>query len=274
MQLNGYLGLTPEQAEQFRENGYVKIAGVLGEQEQQKLKEAIDRMCNTPEDLVEAAIIPKEDGNSYLVGIDRIIGKSEPVFARILGSPWLLALAESICGSAYFPVQDFVVIKNKGDENPVNWHQDVLSKTPCTSFMIGFYLDPANDANGALRVVPGSHKSDLHICQLKEMAYNSIEMDAGDVLVHDLRIAHSSGLLSTFEKRRVVYFEFMNANLILEEKIYPESFVALRSSLIPLAKKCHSSLDLTDSENPFRQIQELCKSPLRNKSANYCFDFQ
>jgi hypothetical protein len=102
--------------------------------------------------------------------------------------------------------------------------------------MAGIYLDPANEENGALRVVPGSYKSNQSICELEKMPYATIAMEAGDMLVHDLMIAHSLGTLTSFPRRRVIYFEFMSEAQARAEGIYTDEFIRRRIQLIPAAK--------------------------------------
>ena len=145
-------------------------------------------------------------------------------------------------------------------------------------------LDAANDENGALRIIPESHKSDLPICELQKMPYQSIEMQAGDVLIHDLMLVHSSGMLNNFPKRRVVYFEFMSSSLAHKEQIYPSEMIKNRTSLIPLAIKEYGDVHLSSAhfnwQHPdkeffteIRSLKSIYEVPLKLKPANYCFEF-
>lgn len=282
------INLSSEQKHQFIENGFLKLPQAIAPKMLQQLRIAVDNLTALGEQLPDSTVLESSNNQKFVVAIDKIVVKEEPIFAQLLGSSMLLSIAESLCGADFFPVQDFIVIKTLGDQNEVMWHQDVLSKCHEKTFMIGFYLDPTTDDNGALRIIPGSHTSDLSICELQKMDYQSLDIEAGDVLIHDLRIAHSSGQLSSFSKRRVVYFEFMSATEILKEQLYSESFVTLRTSLIPNAifnfekafpeealfnwnhpKKNHYSV----ANNPVLAIQEVYQVSKHVRAANYCFDF-
>lgn len=280
--------LTSEQKQSFNDNGYLKLPKAISPLVLKQLIDAVDTLCALGEQLPDNSVLEAANKQKFVVAIDKIIEKPTPIFAELLGSPLLLSIAESLCGADFFPVQDFIVIKTLGDQNEVKWHQDVVTVAHEKTFMIGFYLDPATDENGALRVIPNSHKSNSPICELQKMDYQAIDMAAGDILIHNLKMAHSSGELTTFSQRRVVYFEFMSASEILKEQGYPASFVASRTSSIPNAIRCfqnanpsvqpfewrHPQKDnYAVATDPHLFIQELSKGPKKVKAANYCFDF-
>jgi ectoine hydroxylase-related dioxygenase (phytanoyl-CoA dioxygenase family) len=280
--------LSSEQKQSFITNGYLKLPQAISPNLMHQLRVAVDSLCAIGDQLPDSTVLESTNKQKFVVAIDKIAAKNESIFRQLLGSPLLLSIAESLCGADFFPVQDFVVIKTLGDQNEVKWHQDVITHCHEKTFMIGFYLDPTNDKNGALRVIPKSHTSNLSICELQKMEYQSLDMEAGDILIHDLKIAHSSGELSSFAQRRVVYFEFMSADDIVKEKVYSESFVQLRTSLIPNAISCFE--EAYPNETPFLwkhpekekyavatdpvlAIQEVYQIKKQVKSANYCFDF-
>jgi ectoine hydroxylase-related dioxygenase (phytanoyl-CoA dioxygenase family) len=280
--------LSSEQKQSFITNGYLKLPQAISPNLLEELRVAVDNLVAMGDQLSDSTVLESTNKQKFVVAIDKIAAKNEAVFRQLLGSPLLLSIAESICGADFFPVQDFVVIKTLGDQNEVKWHQDVITHCHEKTFMIGFYLDPTNDENGALRIIPGSHKSDLPICELEKMEYQSLDMQAGDILIHNLKIAHSSGELSTFLQRRVVYFEFMAANDIVKEEVYPESFVQLRTSLIPNAISCFEKAHPNEApfiwnhpekekylvaKDPILAIQEVYQVKKNVKAANYCFDF-
>jgi|GEM_PF-983487 hypothetical protein len=269
----------------FRENGFVKIHSAVPAPFIEKSKTALDRISQKRDQA--DAWITNNDGREYFINAGSLCHRGEDVFLELLGCPLMLSLAESICGVDFFPIQEFAVIKNRGDNNPVNWHQDVNNGQPGTTFMIGFYLDDAEHNNGALQVIPGSHKSGDSICELQKQQPLSIDMHAGDILIHDLMLAHCSGLLSTNEQRRVVYFEFMSTAHAKREKIYPDEFIHIRTRLIPLAMQKYAELHsegekyqwkhpdkhhFSVSENLQEELDDIYKHMAKVKPANYCFD--
>lgn len=287
MDISKPLYLSSTQKEHYRENGYLKLPQCVSLSFVKQLRKVVDDLCSHENETSEHAIIESAN-KKFVVAIDAIIANPNSIFAELLGSPFLLSIAESLCGEDFFPVQDFIVIKTLGDQNEVKWHQDVITAAHEKTIMIGFYLDPTNDENGALRVIPSSHKSNLSICELQKMEYQSLDMEAGDVLIHNLKIAHSSGTLTTFPKRRVIYFEFMSASEIRQEQIYSDTFIKERTSLIPNAIQCYQQKnpeeipfnwkhpqkdDYTVASDPLFFIKEFHQQPKKVKAANYCFDF-
>lgn len=287
MSITQTLYLDKKQKESFIENGFLQLPQVLPPNELHQLRAAVDCISAMGAQFSDNAVIDAS-GQPFVVAVDKIVAHSNSVFAALLGSPLLLSIAESLCGADFFPVQDFIVIKTLGDHNEVKWHQDVVTKAHEKTFMIGFYLDPTDDANGALRIIPGSHQSDLSICELEKMAYQSLDMQAGGILIHNLKLAHSSGELSTFAQRRVVYFEFMSGSAIRKEAIYPDSFIDQRTRLIPNAMACFREKypevvpfdwqhpqknEYCPDDDPKAFITSLYEAPKKVKAANYCFDF-
>lgn len=274
-----------EQLNEFHRSGFMKIPQAVPGPVLLQLGDALERIRQQAD--LRDVHLQGPDGNSYFINAGDLCNRGEKIFAELLGSPLLLSLAETICGPDFFPIQEFAVIKNRGDGNPVNWHQDVNNGAPGKTFMVGIYLDAADEENGALRVVPGSHHSTEPICVLEKMPYVSIPMQPGDILVHDLMVAHSSGLMSSLERRRVIYFEFISSAQALQEAIYPEAFIRLRTRLIPVAMKFFGNAcpqaqpfawnhpqqaSFTVTGDLEQEIAAIHNHHHYVKPANYCFD--
>lgn len=279
MELTTSLQLSPDQIQTFVREGYLRLPQLIPVHTLEKLRGAADRLCEQAKNFPEVVVIQNERNEDCIIGIEKMAALSEPVFRELLGSPLLLSLAQAICGDDFFPVQDFMVIKTPGDGNSIHWHQDILTRPLSKAVMIGFYLDPSDDQNGALRVIPGSHRSGIPICELEKMPYTSIDMEAGGVLLHDLMLAHSSGSLTTQQQRRVVYFEFMSASQAIDEQVYPESFVNSRRELLPLASACFANRNSTEIKQALHEtteaeirIRELYDLNGKRHAANYCFE--
>lgn len=266
--------ITPSLTASFRDKGFMKLERCLSETVLQRLRESVDRICAKTEQYPDLVHNETPDGAKYICGIDYLLIKDEPVFLELLGSPLLLSIAEAICGSDFFPVQEFVVIKKLGDPSVIDWHQDVVSHSVGTTCMVGLYLDDADENNGALTIVPGSQHMGTDICDLKKLPAECISMQPGDILVHDLMVAHCSGPLSSFPQRRVVYFEFMNKPRALEDQVYSEEFIRSRAQLIPLAQEVFRSSSAEIPENTKDEIATIHENVRDIKPANYCFEFR
>lgn len=280
--------ITEEQQEFYRREGFLKLRNCLGSDWIVQLQESLDRICHDPERFPDLIQSVDAAGNAFVSGVDQLLLKEEPLFTALLGSPMLLSIAEAICGPDFFPVQEFAVIKKSNDTSIVDWHQDVVSSSVGTTCMIGIYLDAADEQNGALRIVPGSQHQGTEICTLKMLPSQVIAMEPGDILVHDLMVAHSSGALTDFPQRRVVYFEFMNTAGAIADKVYPASFLNARTQLLPIAMhvfgKAYPQANpyhwrhkqraaFSVPEFPEEAIVAIHANRREIKPANYCFDF-
>lgn len=269
--------ITEKEIQAFQENGYFQLKQCLSLELVNALRLALDRVCAKTDRFHDLVTGTTTDGTQYISGVDALLLKEEPVFLALLGSPLLLAVAEAVCGEEFFPVQEFAVIKRKGDPAMINWHQDVVSHAIGTTCMVGLYLDPADADNGALRIVPGSQHLGTDICNLQHLPSITADMQAGDVLVHDLMVAHCSGPLHTQTQRRVVYFEFMNTACALRDNVYPESFLKARMELLDIGKCVYQAM--TSGGDPHSvyltaqdDLQRISNHNRAVKPANYCFD--
>jgi len=281
------LEISAEHYSFYRKNGFLKLENVVPEEYLEMMRSALTRICEQPNPSVDIIKSTDVSGNEIVTGIDQLLIKSESIFTQVLGSPMMLSIAEAICGADFFPIQEFSVIKRIGDANKIDWHQDVVSSSVGTTCMIGIYLDSADLENGALRVVPGSQHLGTDICTLKELPSVAIEMQPGDVLIHDLMVAHCSGSLSTQDQRRVVYFEFMNAASAVQDSVYSATFIEARTGLIPIAMNAFQTAfpkveaynwrnenksDYPLPDDPESGLIEIHVNKRDIKPANYCFD--
>jgi ectoine hydroxylase-related dioxygenase (phytanoyl-CoA dioxygenase family) len=79
---------------------------------------------------------------------------------------------------------------------------------------IRIHLDDCKIENGALRIIPESHKMGLiNMADYKIENIVDIEMKEGDILKISPLLLHASGDNSTGERRRVIHLEFSNINL-------------------------------------------------------------
>ena len=173
--------------------------------------------------------------------VDYIHGKGEPASLELLGSRAVLGIAESLAGPDFVPTYESMVMKSAGDGAPVPWHQDAVHARRHRLFNVDVYLDDSRRGAGALHVIPGSQVQRTDACALAE-TYGwelpgaiEVELEAGDVLVHDDMIVHGSPPASGNALRRTIYFEFRAARSILDDGPWTPEWMDARLRLIPLA---------------------------------------
>jgi ectoine hydroxylase-related dioxygenase (phytanoyl-CoA dioxygenase family) len=114
-------------------------------------------------------------------------------------------------------------------------------------FNYDLYLDESRAGGGALRVIPGSQTAPADVCELAEQhgwdAPGSIyvEMEPGDVLLHDVMVIHGSERAEGKKLRRTIYYEFRASEQIAAEGPWDQEWTERRMRLLPLALKRHEA---------------------------------
>ncbi len=119
--------------------------------------------------------------------------------------------------------QDIMInLKHKLDDNDFDtWVQkkDFYRVKPPLEVLeniitIRIHLDNCTLENGALRLIPKSHKLGfIDVANYKIENTVDIETNEGDVLIMNPLLLHASGNNCTQEKRRIIHLEFSNIDL-------------------------------------------------------------
>jgi ectoine hydroxylase-related dioxygenase (phytanoyl-CoA dioxygenase family) len=188
------------------------------------------------------------DGHRRMFRVDYLHGKDRAESLELLGSPAVLGIAESLAGPNFVPTYESLVFKDTGDGAAIDWHQDAVHPRTHRIFNIDVYLDQSRVGEGALRVAPGSHVAPVDVCQLQEeYGWNApgvvqVELEPGDVLVHDVMVVHGSEAVTGNRLRRTIYYEFRAAEQILAEGPWDADWVDRRMRLIPLGLRSYAAI--------------------------------
>jgi ectoine hydroxylase-related dioxygenase (phytanoyl-CoA dioxygenase family) len=185
-------------------------------------------------------------GGPALFRVNYLHNKGQAASLALLGSPQVLAVAESLCGPNFVPTYESLVFKQEGDGEQIPWHQDAVQPgNAYRIFNFDLYLDPSLSGGGALRVIPGTQAARQDICALNE-AYGwdhpdavEVEMQPGDVLLHNVMVVHGSPQVLGKQLRRTIYYEFRPAEEILADGPWDEAWVERRMRLVPLGLAAH-----------------------------------
>ena len=160
--------------------------------------------------------------------------------AELARSPRLLALVRPHLPSEPFPVRAIYFDKSPGAKWLVPWHQDLSLALRARAEVPGFgpwstkdgvphvqppvdllqqmltvrlHLDAADESNGALRVIPGSHRwgrlSAKRIQQLRREQPDFLcSVSAGDALLMRPLLLHASSRSTSAYHRRVLHIEY------------------------------------------------------------------
>jgi ectoine hydroxylase-related dioxygenase (phytanoyl-CoA dioxygenase family) len=247
--------LTPEQVEFFDTNGYLILRNWIPADLLQRLRAAGDAWIRQGWDYqgngssadpayADFRFAERPSGR-VMFRVDYLHQKGESASLELLGSPQVLAVAESLCGRNFVPTYESMVFKEQHDGAPIIWHQDAVHPRHYRIFNYDLYLDASTADGGALRVLPKTQHQKQDFCQLEaQYGWNPpdvmiVEMQPGDVLLHDVMVAHGSPAVEGKARRRTIYYEFRAAEQILSEGPWDREWVDRRLRLLPIGLEAY-----------------------------------
>lgn len=226
--------LTPRQIEQYREDGYVVVPGLIRGAQLAELRRLTD-------EIVEAARGVRENDDLYdlepshspqmprVRRLKPVIFKRHEFFRNLTRDPAILAVLEPLIGPDIRLHGGKLNMKSAGYGSPVEWHQDwaFYPHTNDDVLATGIYLDDCDATNGPLLVIPGSHRGptwDHHaegrFCGA--MTPSAVPIDfskavaltgpGGSMTVHHARLVHGSALNTSNRTRRLLLHEYSAAD--------------------------------------------------------------
>ncbi|HEY5754509.1 MAG TPA: phytanoyl-CoA dioxygenase family protein [Steroidobacter sp.] len=213
---------------QLDHEGFAVIHGVLERGRTEQLARDID------------AQLPDVPSAGFR-GLARLV----PSVAMLTRSSKIRALVESVLGKDARPVRSIYFNKSQETNWQVAWHQDlaiaVRSRVEVDGFVgwsskdgvphvqppahvldrmltVRLHLDPADESNGALWVVPESHRlgrlpaSDA-AATAERMGKHLCVVNVGDALLFKPLLLHASRKATSPQPRRVIHLEFAGIEL-------------------------------------------------------------
>jgi len=230
--------------EQFMDQGYLRLGNVLSPDELAALQQRIDDIMLGRADIDYSRVMmqldrdperggdkpgPQSRGHKGATLRYRKIQDLEldPVYHSFMRKPVFEEICERVYG-ADTPVACFRAMfmnKPSGEGTPLVWHQDRwtdLDRDPLVTLWTA--LDDAVEANGCVKIIPGSHRSLVNpshgsgflteeqaAAVVAEHEPMNMEVACGEtVLMHNWML-HSSGTNSTGTARRAFSICFMDA---------------------------------------------------------------
>jgi ectoine hydroxylase-related dioxygenase (phytanoyl-CoA dioxygenase family) len=242
--------LSPDQIEFFDQNGYLILRNWIKGEMLERLQAAGSEWIALGENLKEGddrsdfAFAKRPTGEVFF-RVDYLHDKGQVASLELLGSPEALGVAESLSGPNFVPTYESMVFKQSGEGEVIRWHQDAVHPRNHRIYNFDLYLDRSEKGAGALQVIPGSQKGRLDGCAFEEkygwdhpdMIW--VEMEPGDVLLHDVMVIHGSARTHGKALRRTIYYEFRSAEQILSEGPWDREWIDRRLRMVPLALEAH-----------------------------------
>jgi ectoine hydroxylase-related dioxygenase (phytanoyl-CoA dioxygenase family) len=271
--------LTDEQIRFFDMNGYLVLrdwvpAALLARLQHAGHAWIADGERLRPEEAGDDYNFAQRPGGAALFRVNYLHNKGQAASLELLGSPRVLAVAESLCGRDFVPTYESMVFKQAGDGERIPWHQDAVQPGQCYRiFNYDLYLDHSLPGAGALRVIPGTHRRRQDICALTD-AHGwdhpdavEVPMAPGDVLLHHVMVVHGSPQAVGRDLRRTLYYEFRSAEEILEDGPWDRDWIERRMRLVPLGIATHSRAYPDAAPFAWRVSPELRPAPLGPEEA-------
>ena len=219
--------LSQTQIEFYNENGYLTVDKVLSD------SEVIDLQKVTDEFVIKSGaytdhtdIFDLEPGHtSDCPKLRRI---KEPidhhsVYAKTIRNNNILNIVAQLIGPNIRTNGNKLNMKSADFVSPVEWHQDwaFYPHTNDDILAVGVCIDGMNERNGALLVIPGSHKGptydhhqDNRFCgAVTDPEFTpdnavALEVPAGGISIHHVRALHASAPNYSGDPRRLLLFQF------------------------------------------------------------------
>ncbi len=253
--------LNTEQIESFDANGYLVIPNVIPSELLSRLDKSTKRFVESNRTSPDSAInnssrIAAKIKNDRLLvfRVNELFLEPGPVFLELLGLPEIQEIVESLTGSDFITTYESLLIKNREYAEPIKWHRDMLHDRKHRIITFGVYLDKSTKNNGALKVIPGSQDSTEDVCLFEEKVKNGtvepveLEVNPGDVLIHDVMTVHSSDIPLDEKYRRTIYFEFRPVIQAKTNPGFPGEWMEIRKGLQELASRRSKEINEQSAE--------------------------
>jgi phytanoyl-CoA hydroxylase len=207
----------------YRERGYVLARGVFDEREVEEMRAAIDRIlasvAGSEHDENHTWSSEQERGALVLKGFHNV-QYHHGAFTRAVAHPRLVAVLTQLIGPNVQLHHTKMLVKPPEQGASFALHQDYpyFPHERHTVLAASVHLDDADEENGCLRVLPGSHalgpleahgpSKTVDAAEFPFERAEPVPARAGDVLLFNYLTIHGSGPNRSSRTRRNVLFQY------------------------------------------------------------------
>lgn len=211
-----------ELAEEFRENGFLVLPGVLSEAECEQYLEVMDRLDATATHSVRHR--PRQPGDGLEL---RNCIRRAPEFLALVDRPEILELLGVLLGyniqlgnSHAFIRPGFEPDTDASRQGLFGWHRDLMptappvnGRYPHLATRVGYFFTPADQPRmGSLFLVPGSHRCAGRPAWNRQtnqpFGRHELLVDAGSAVLFDNRLWHATSPNYSSVARKNLYLEY------------------------------------------------------------------
>ena len=221
--------LTQEQVDFYNTNGYLSVENVLSAAEVAELQRVTDKFLEKSREVTEHTDVfdlePSHTADAPRLRRIKNPSSLHRIYHQVLRNERTVDIVEQLIGPGVrlFPDSDVLNMKMAGVGSGVEWHQDWVFG-PCTNddlLDIDIAIDDMMLENGALMVLPGTHKGPVYshhqngifVGAITETSFRledavPIEVKAGGIGIHHTRVLHASAQNVSNRSRRLLIAEY------------------------------------------------------------------
>lgn len=227
--------LTPDQVAEYHEKGYVVPDYRLSEETLESIRRDHDRLL--------AAHPEFRDNCSALLSYDM-------AFLNYARDPNILDMAEQVIGPdiALWNMSFFAKPAHNGKKTPYHQDGEYWPIRPLATCTVWIAVDDATVENGCLKLIPGSHKDkrlmahaqrndpeltlqqELLPNEFDESAAESLVLEAGQMSLHDIYLAHGSEINVSDKPRRGMTLRLMPTTSVYDRDVAREMYAERRGN--------------------------------------------
>lgn len=190
-----------------------------------------------------------------------------PLFRMLGTNVEVLDFLSNIVGEDIFLYENSLVYKPRNTSNEVPWHQDFINRPDEPEKIIAWFaLDNVIKENGAMKVIPGSHKKGflpyhtvkgethhtrVNIEHVDKEKAEWIELEAGDVLIFHHLLLHSSERVSSVLPRRAYRISYQGFEQIYTPRATP---IVVRGGGVKSLMKKYPNQAIEERKSPLTKL--------------------
>jgi len=268
--------LSQNQREQYAEQGAIVVEGLLDEPTRQRMAAVLAELVERSRAVgTHDSVYDLEPGHSSAEPRVRRIKaphKVHPVFAEFMRSPRLLAVLRDLLGPGVRLHGSKLNLKAPHFGSPVEWHQDwpFYPHTNDDLLAVGVMLDDTTVENGALYVLPGTHKGptwdhhgpDGRFCGAMDFEASGLKFEdaipcvgpAGSCSFHHVRAVHGSAQNLSNRPRGLLLYEMAAADAfplmgIPDYQDFKQRLLCGQETIVPRIVDCPVRMPLPPALN-------------------------
>lgn len=218
----------------YQRDGWVIPRGFrLNARERQLLTSSVDRVIADNPNILPDRMINIHLDRGAPCGI-----RGQKAFYDIAHHQKILDIIEEVLGADIILLYTHLFCKPASTNRAVPWHQDgpFWPVDPMVSCSVWIAIDRVDGENGAMRVIPGSHHDnyydhrlvdnpnstlnrEIDPLKIDESQAVTIELEPGQVSLHDIGIVHGSAANSSPRRRAGLALRYMPATSCMFRKM-------------------------------------------------------